>query len=673
MNVGELFIKLGVKDDGTLRKLNNRLTKIGDDAKEAMSKISGSAAISASAIANLANTTSKLGSSMGAAARASAAATGSLSRQANAVNALANAHGKLGRAVLSGIGANPGGSGRIGAMGGMGGLQAQRAGSAKAVLANAILDAKRMPQGAARALGRAHPALGDLGGDTFDAGALLKRKTTVNSNESHFDKIVAGLGGGFDASGASQPGGGVAQPQKSKGFVGRFREEFAKRRGGGGRGGRGGGGGGGGGSGGNRWGGAGDGVLGAGAGLRRVILGAGIIQAGQGLGQLADTYTQLQMRLDGLTGSQEKSAEVFSRLREISKSTNSSLEATTEGYVRIKNATSTMNLSEEDSFKLMENLNTILVTSGASTEEASSGMRQLTQAFAKGKLDGDEFKSIAENMPNILKELGKATGKTEGQLRAMSASGQLTRKMLVDMLLNVKGLQKPVDTFSSQWQKFKDDMIVSFGSFAKENNLVENFGAFLKVVSEVLMNYVLPALAKTFKWLKDHETVAKALVAVGLISLFGGIAKALLGFPYGILMSIADGYMKIAAAATAAKAAAAGAPGGGGGGEGAGGLAGAAGQFARRWGSRFLMNPGDLLTDAERAETLGDGPDSISGRLANGSSFDDIFSSPRTAGNGVNIDQIQVNIQASDMTDAKQKFGAEMENTLRHAAAGTGQ
>lgn len=488
--------------------------------------------------------------------------------------------------------------------------------------------------------------------------------------------------------------------QKRPGLMNRMSSRWNRARGGGGgRGGRGGGGG---------RGGRGPfddtGGLSAIGSVRRVLFGAGVYQGAQEFGQLADTYTQLQMRLNGLTGSQEKTNVVFDRLRGIASSTNSSLETTTEGYVRIMNATSEMNLSQEDSFKLMTNLNTMLVTSGASTQEASSGMRQLTQAFASNKLAGDEFKSIAENMPNILKALQKATGKTEGQLRAMSEAGQINRKMLVNMLLNLKDLQQPVDTFGSTWQKFKDNLMVTFGEMARDQKLVEKFKSLLVVLFDVIKKLAefIPVIIDKLIWfaqgLKDGEAGAIALATAIGVMLLPSLFR-LLAFPF---LRIASLIRMLGAAWNFAGAAArffglsTGAAAGGdalammGGGAGAAKKGGGLGKLGGLAAFAGRALPPLAVAIAASELTGGSGSNAWLNALGGGDKFlgDDGRGSntsggsnewlnalggknwmPTGAGSTVNMGGVTVSINAQDGTDAAQKFVTEMENKMRQAGA----
>ena len=249
--------------------------------------------------------------------------------------------------------------------------------------------------------------------------------------------------------------------------------------------------------------------------FRRALYGTFAVQTIKTVADLSDSYTNMHNRLRVLTGSQEEAARQYQKGREVANATRSDVESTVEGFVRIKNATKEMGLSYDQTWAFVETLQQSLVMSGASTAEAASGMRQLTQALAKGKLDGDEFKSIAENMPNILNTLSEATGKTEGQLREMSAAGQITRKVIVDSFTKMKDkiakdFGTTVPTVAQQFVMFKNEMIDAFGKFGKMVNIAGlakgvflALGFAIKTLLTVLTAILWPIskIIEGFQWL----------------------------------------------------------------------------------------------------------------------------------------------------------------------------
>lgn len=731
MNIGELFLTLGIKESADFKRLPSDLAKIGASGAKAATMI-GSASKAfgmlganldrnIGAFSKLGLVASRVSAAMGESARDAAGeirAMASESQRASA--AIARAYQKQAatamEAARAGRLAMSGGGGKSGILWGAAGDPFNTGGqkAAMAAMAAQLADenAARRGPGAVRMRGsRPRNAIMSALSDDLRIGG---ESAGSDGRTAFFRSFGSGGGGGGGTRrlrggmpGLPSPtgreyvlgGGGyerdesvIGAPEKKRpGMIRRFMD---KHGGGGGGGGGERSGGGRGGFGGNRF-----GALGEASSFRRVLMGAGIYQGATFFGGLADTYAQLQMRLVGLTGSQEKANEVFERLRTVARNTNTGLETTVESYVRIKNATAEMNLSEEDSYKVMTNLNTLFATSGASTMEASQGMRQLTQAFSKGKLDGDEFKTLAEAMPNILKALGKELGKTEGELRKMSKDGDLTRDMLVKMALNVKGLQKPVDTFGTSWQKFKDDMMVVAGRLVKNNNLVKAFTTILGLLANALIliaNVLAPVISgigSFIQGLKDGEVWAYALagvLAITLIPTLVSLVTWLIRIP-AILNAIKNA--RIAGMFTDIAKVGAAYGGGGAAGSGAGaagaaaGAGGAAAGAAKTGGkfSKFLGTASRVLLPLVAAELLSDlsgGPldfdkmQEFANQKFAGGSISATATQPPGQGGGksVSVGTINVSIQANDMTDAQQKFGnalgTEIDKLLRQTSFG---
>lgn len=648
MNIGELYVSLFVKDDGFRAKM--------EAAKRSMDVAAGAAGKLGSAAAATSNMWARLGlDAQKAASKVEAAAD----KSARAYERQLAAHQRL---IVHGS--------KLGSSLGAGRIFTNASGDWGAASKSAPV---------LTALARRSRSAGDMAIDNLRDDLAMRGGSGRTPMKGNWQ--LAHMMGQRGASnreyvmGENTDWGGGKPPPKKPGFFSRF--------GGGGSGGGGKSGGGGGYS--SRF-----GPLGEASAFRRVILGAGIFQGAQWFGELADSYTNMQMRLEGLTGSQEKASETFEKLRGVAKLTKSDLESTTEGYVRIRYATQDMNMSEEDTIKLVTNLNTLLATSGASASEARSGMMQLTQAFAKGKLDGDEFRSIAENMPNVLKVLAKSLNMTEGELRKLSADkkkGGITRKMLAEALINVKGLQEPVETFGNTWVQFKNDMVVTAGRLAANKDLVHAFAVILKLLADTLILVakvlapVISGIGEFIQGLKDGKTWAYALAAVlsallipqvvSLVTWLLKIPAALKGLALSKIGGIGADIASVGAAYGA---------GGGGAAKGAAGVAGA----AKKGGIFNALKRGVGAGAAFLGGPVGWG---IAGTLAFNEIMDEIAPSDGAmwnyaqqqlggasagAGKSVHIGEINVQIQAQDTSDALQMTEEAIQNRVRQAAAAFG-
>lgn len=452
--------------------------------------------------------------------------------------------------------------------------------------------------------------------------------------------------------------------------------------------------------------------------FRRALYGTFAVQAVRQVSDLADTYTKLQNRLRSLTGSQEEAEEQYQRGRNVARETRSDLETTVESFVRVKNATRDMGMSYDDTWTFITRVQKAIKMSGASTMEAAQGMRQLTQGLSKGKLDGDEFRTIAESLPDVLRILGEASGKTEGEIRKMSEEGKLTRKFIIDAFTKMgdeidKKFGDTIPTISEQFQEFKNQMVDTFGRFAKAVNLVRiakgvfaAFAVVLKVVIGVftvlftLINAVVDGFIFLWNAAKSGSDAALAvLIGIGatlatvlipslifigtllwttILPAIGAIAiaaAAALG-PYLLIAAavaaIAYGIIKLVKHWDAVKAAA----------------ERAANAIADGISSAFeyisnlpviaeliwLVRKLEDLTNLNITGSMGEGQGGVLGmtqkqsqQQVNGEAF---VNAPDAAGKQVLVGDTTVTIYANNAEEARQKFDAEMlKRQNRHAAA----
>lgn len=696
-SIGELFVTLGAKTDASMQAGLRKLQELGTTAQRMTQQMNASARMSAQMWGAV---TRELGGanagmrSLGSTSRSTANEIRNISKAmknaaldakmmassaSSAVQRnLVAVRSSLESARVAGLARGGGGRSGInwGAVGDPFNPSGQKQAIKEALQNSALVNNMRKGRSAG------NDALAEFwatvsGAPDSEHHPLLAPGRSRNSfrNMMGFKPVTGGGGGNINW------GSATGDPFNTGGVGGGGGGRTVGRRGGGGRGG--------GGGGFNRP----LGPIGDISAFRRVILGAGIYQAVTGIGELADTYTRLQMRVAQVTTTQQEADDTFNRLRGIARETKADLETTTEAYVRIKNATEGMKLSQEDTYKFVERLNMAIGTSGASASEARSGMMQLTQALAKGKLDGDEFRSIAENMPNILKILEKQMHKTEAQLRAMSHSGELTRESIVKAFLATNDLKAPPDTFASAWTNFKNDMLVLVGTMAKDAKLVQAFKDILSAMAKIftalapIIAKVVVYLAEFIKDLANGEPYARALAfvlatlllpqlaamvmwmgrlaAMPFTAIIGQIGKirALMGFGgTSTLTGVAAG--STGAGGAGAGTAAAGA-------SGLAGLSAAAGPIALGLAAIHAVNPEG--GPGKYFGAIGAGFDQLNKYQGDGTASDvfKMFANEKatTPPPSVNVAPTTVNIYVKDLEEAQDKFSQEMvDRMMRHAA-----
>ncbi|HIW31941.1 MAG TPA: tape measure protein [Candidatus Paenibacillus intestinavium] len=148
---------------------------------------------------------------------------------------------------------------------------------------------------------------------------------------------------------------------------------------------------------------------------------------------------------------------------------------------------------------------------GSGTMEQQSGMYQLSQAMAAGKLQGDEFRSIMENAPMLAAAIADFTGKSKGELKDMSADGEITADIIKGAMFHA------ADDINSKFET----MPKTFGDIFTQlkNSALQSFGGVIEEISKKLNGSEVDAFAKNM----GSAFADAAIGALGLLSILSNI------------------------------------------------------------------------------------------------------------------------------------------------------
>jgi tape measure domain-containing protein len=190
------------------------------------------------------------------------------------------------------------------------------------------------------------------------------------------------------------------------------------------------------------------------------------------LGQMADSFQNIQARLKLATRGAQEFAEANDSIKRIASSSKSSLEATATLYTRISNALLDIGGTQAQVAATTQALAVGLRLSGATAEESASAMLQFSQAIGSGVLRGEEFNAVNEAAPRVMRALADSLGVPVGKLREMAQQGQITR----DILVNALGSQLPQllkeaetlpNTIGAAFQNAKNEILLTVGAIDK--------------------------------------------------------------------------------------------------------------------------------------------------------------------------------------------------------------
>jgi tape measure domain-containing protein len=227
---------------------------------------------------------------------------------------------------------------------------------------------------------------------------------------------------------------------------------------------------------------------------------AGGIAALVGIGQLtrsfiqnADAMTNMNSQLKLVTKSTSELLQVQNQLFNISQSSRTSLQGTTELYAKIARNTKDLNVSNKELLKVTETISKAMTISGGSAESMNAAIVQLSQGFASGTLRGEELNSVMEQTPRLAEAIAEGMGKSLGELRALGAEGKLTAQAVMEAL---KSQAETIDTefknvgttVSQSMTQVSNSTLMLVGDMDKAFGVTNQLSSSLTELSKVLID-----------------------------------------------------------------------------------------------------------------------------------------------------------------------------------------
>lgn len=176
--------------------------------------------------------------------------------------------------------------------------------------------------------------------------------------------------------------------------------------------------------------------------LKRVAGAFVSIETAKWLVSTSDQITQLNARLELMTGSAEAAAAAQEDIYAAAQRSRGA-------YADMANLVSQLGMLAPEAFSdaagnlntgelvaFAEQLQKQMTISGASGESAAAAMVQLTQGLASGTLRGEELNSVLEQTPMIAKTIADYMGVSTGQMREMASEGAITADVVKNAMLS---------------------------------------------------------------------------------------------------------------------------------------------------------------------------------------------------------------------------------------------
>ncbi|KJO55599.1 phage tail length tape measure protein [Enterobacter hormaechei subsp. steigerwaltii] len=161
----------------------------------------------------------------------------------------------------------------------------------------------------------------------------------------------------------------------------------------------------------------------------------------------ADNMSQLNARIERLTGSAVTASQTMQNLMRISSATGGSLQDTAKLWETLSTALRDTGATNGQIIQLTETLQKIGRIGGSSTEEMANALRQFGQSISSGTVRAEEFNSILEQMPELARQIAAGMGVSIGELRQLMLDGKLTAEDALN------AIQKQTGSVNAEFEK----------------------------------------------------------------------------------------------------------------------------------------------------------------------------------------------------------------------------
>lgn len=219
------------------------------------------------------------------------------------------------------------------------------------------------------------------------------------------------------------------------------------------------------------------------------------IQTGQWLVGTSDQLTQINARLQLMTGSAEAAAEANDQIYQAAMRARGA-------YTDMADLVSQLGTLAPDAFSdpagnlntgeliaFAEQLQKQMALSGTSTQAAQAAMLQLTQGLASGVLRGEELNSVLEQTPMVAQTIADYMGVNVGTMRELASEGAITADVVKNALLgaadetNAAFAQMPM-TWGQVWNTMQNTAIQALQPVLDFINfLANNMGVVVPIVA----------------------------------------------------------------------------------------------------------------------------------------------------------------------------------------------
>lgn len=261
--------------------------------------------------------------------------------------------------------------------------------------------------------------------------------------------------------------------------------------------------------------------------LKGAMVGLGAVLGTSAIINYADTWSELNSRVNNAAGSMEKGSAVMNRLSEMARRTYSSISQTTESFLANSTTLDALGYSTKTQLDITESLNNALVISATKGQQAASVMSAWGKAMALGKLQGDNLNSVLAGSDRLSKALADSMGVSVDKLRDLGAKGEITAQKMAGITSQLETLRTEAEempaTLGDAFTLWNDALLVVVGTMDRATGASEGLATFLVDLADKFRN--------------SADTAAT--LAIMIKDMLGGAISSVSGL-FGSLMSASD-------------------------------------------------------------------------------------------------------------------------------------
>lgn len=191
------------------------------------------------------------------------------------------------------------------------------------------------------------------------------------------------------------------------------------------------------------------------------LAGLATLKTVQAAVQLSDQMTQIQARINGITGSMEETARIQNLIYQAAQRSRGSYTEMMTTVAALKSQTGDTFKNMEEATAFAEALQKQFKIAGTDATGISSTMYNLTQALSTGVLRGQDLNIVMSNAPQIAQRIAEYMGLSVGELKKVAAEGKVTSDIVKNAMLGAaedidKQFQNIPKTFGDIMQQAKN-------------------------------------------------------------------------------------------------------------------------------------------------------------------------------------------------------------------------